>query len=136
MARSTQCVYALVRGHLERYRGREIDTAGDGFFATFDGPARAVRCAHAITHDVPSLGIAVRTGLHTGEVEVTGGKVSGIAVHIGARVASQAAPGEVMVSSTVKDLVAGSGLQFEDRGLHALRGVPGDWHLFLAASAY
>jgi pimeloyl-ACP methyl ester carboxylesterase len=127
--------YTIVRRHIEGYRGQEIDTAGDGLFASFDGPARAVRCAQAITHDVASLGLAVRTGLHTGEVEVNKGKVAGIAVHIGARVASRAAPGEVMVSSTVKDLVAGSGLRFEDRGRHALRGVPGEWHLFLAASA-
>ena len=126
--------YGLVRGELERHRGREIDTAGDGYFATFDGPARGVRCAQAITREVKRLGLDVRAGLHTGEVEMLGEKVSGIAVHIGARIASKAAPGEVVVSSTVKDLVAGSGLRFEDRGTHALKGVPGDWRLFLAAA--
>jgi pimeloyl-ACP methyl ester carboxylesterase len=129
-----QSFYGVVRRNLERHRGREVDTAGDGLFATFDGPARAVRCAHAINTEVPSLGLAVRTGVHTGEVEVLGEKVGGIAVHIGARVAGHAAPGEVIVSSTVKDLVAGSGIRFEDRGLHALKGVPGDWHLFRAAA--
>jgi class 3 adenylate cyclase len=128
-----QNFYGVAQRNLERHRGRVIDTAGDGLFATFDGPARAVRCAHAINTEVPSLGLAVRTGVHTGEVEVLGEKVGGIAVHIGARVAGQAAPGEVIVSSTVRDLVAGSGIQFEDRGLHALKGVPGDWHLFRAA---
>jgi len=126
--------YGLVRGQLERHRGREIDTAGDGYFATFDGPARGVRCAQAIAREVKHLGLDVRAGLHTGEVEVLGEKVSGIAVHIGARIAAKAAPGEVVVSNTVKDLVAGSGLRFEDRGTHALKGVPGDWRLFLAAA--
>jgi len=126
--------YGLVRGQLERHRGREIDTAGDGYFATFDGPARGVRCAQAITREVKQLGLDVRAGLHTGEVEVLGQKVSGIAVHIGARVASHAGPGEVVVSNTVKDLVAGSGLRFEDRGMHSLKGVPGDWRLYLAAA--
>jgi len=125
--------YATVRRNLERFRGREIDTAGDGFFATFDGPARAVRCAQAISNDVPELGIAVRTGVHTGEVEVIGKKVGGIAVHIGARIAGLAGPGEVIVSSTVKDLVAGSGIVFEDRGLRPLKGIPDAWRLFLAA---
>jgi len=129
-----QDFYALVRHQLEQFRGREIDTAGDGYFATFDGPARGVRCAQAITREVPRLGLAIRAGLHTGEVEVLGEKVSGIAVHIGARIAARAAAGEVIVSNTVKDLVAGSGLRFEDRGVHALKGVPGDWHLFLAAA--
>jgi pimeloyl-ACP methyl ester carboxylesterase len=129
-----QQFYGLVRNQLERHRGREIDTAGDGYFATFDGPARGVRCAQAITREVKQLGLNVRAGLHTGEVEVLGEKVSGIAVHIGARIAAQAAPGEVIVSNTVKDLVAGSGLRFEDRGMHALKGVPGDWRLFLAAA--
>ena len=128
-----QQFYGLVRNQLERHRGREIDTAGDGYFATFDGPARGVRCAQAITRDVRQLGLNVRAGLHTGEVEIMGEKVSGIAVHIGARIAAQAAPGEVIVSNTVKDLVAGSGLRFEDRGMHALKGVPGDWRLYLAA---
>jgi class 3 adenylate cyclase len=126
--------YGMVRGQLERHRGREIDTAGDGYFATFDGPARGVRCAQAITREVKQLGLSIRAGLHTGEVEVLGEKVSGIAVHIGARVASHAGPGEVVVSNTVKDLVAGSGLRFEDRGVHALKGVPGDWRLYLAAA--
>ena len=127
--------YAVARRQLERFRGREIDTAGDGMFATFDGPARAVRCAKAIGQDVKSLGIDIRAGLHTGEVEVIGEKVGGIAVHIGARVASHAAAGEVLVSSTVKDLVAGSGIQFEDRGMHTLKGVEGEWRLYLAATA-
>ena len=124
--------YALMRRNLERYRGREIDTAGDGFFCTFDGPARAVRCAQGIGTEVSNLGITVRAGVHTGEVEIMDGKVGGIAVHIGARVAAEAGAGEVVVSSTVKDLVAGSGIRFEDRGLRTLKGVPGDWHLFRA----
>ena len=127
--------YAIARRQLERFRGREIDTAGDGMFATFDGPARAVRCAKAISDDAKTLGIDIRAGLHTGEVEVIGEKVGGIAVHIGARVAAHAGGGEVLVSSTVKDLVAGSGLRFEDRGTHALKGVEGEWRLFLAATA-
>jgi class 3 adenylate cyclase len=122
--------HGLVRRELGRFRGREIDTAGDGFLATFDGPARAVRCARAVSDGVRALGLEVRAGLHTGEVELLEGKVSGLAVHIGARVATTAGPGEVLVSSTVKDLVAGSGLRFRDRGLHALKGVPGEWHLY------
>jgi pimeloyl-ACP methyl ester carboxylesterase len=122
--------HALVRRELARFRGHEIDTAGDGFLANFDGPARGVRCACAITDSVRSLGVAVRAGLHTGECEVIGEKLGGISVHIGARVAASAAPGEVLVSSTVKDLVAGSGLSFEDRGVQALKGVPGEWHLY------
>jgi len=122
--------HRLVRQQLARFRGREVDTAGDGFFASFDGPARAIRCATAITEQVRSLGLEVRAGLHTGECELVDGKVAGIAVHIGARVAAQAAPGEVLVSSTVRDLVAGSGLRFEDRGEHELKGVPGDWRLY------
>ena len=126
--------YALVRRELNRHRGREIDTAGDGMFAIFDGPARAVRCANAITDGVRSLGIEVRAGLHTGEVELVGDNAGGIAVHIGARVAARAGAGEVMVSSTVRDLVAGSGLQFEDRGTHELKGVPGEWRLFAVSS--
>lgn len=126
--------HALVRDELLRFRGREIDTAGDGFFATFDGPARAIRCACAISLAVKSLGISIRAGVHTGECEVTGSKVSGIAVHIGARVAAHAGAGEVVVSSTVKDLVAGSGLRFADRGVHVLKGVPGKWRLFAAIS--
>jgi pimeloyl-ACP methyl ester carboxylesterase len=122
--------HALVRRELERFRGREIDTAGDGFLASFDGPARAVRCACAISEGVGALGIEIRAGLHTGECELMGAKLGGIAVHTGARVASVARAGEVLVSSTVKDLVAGSGLMFEDRGLQSLKGVPGEWRLF------
>jgi pimeloyl-ACP methyl ester carboxylesterase len=122
--------HALIRRELARFRGREVDTAGDGFLASFDGPARAVRCAAAISDGVTPLGLAIRAGLHTGEVEVMGEKLGGIAVHIGARVAGQAGPGEVLVSSTVRDLVAGSGLRFHDRGAHALKGVPGEWRLF------
>ncbi|MBA2461157.1 MAG: adenylate/guanylate cyclase domain-containing protein [Actinobacteria bacterium] len=125
--------HALVRGQLARHRGREIDTAGDGFFASFDGPARAIRCASAISEGVRTLGLEVRAGLHTGECEVVDGKVGGIAVAIGARVAAQASPGEVLVSSTVKDLVAGSGIAFEDRGAAELKGVPGEWRLFAVA---
>jgi pimeloyl-ACP methyl ester carboxylesterase len=127
-----QQFYGLARRQLERFRGREIDTAGDGYFATFDGPARAVRCAQTIAKEVSGLGLTIRAGLHTGEVEILGDKVGGIAVHIGARVASEAAPGEVVVSNTVKDLVAGSGLQFEDRGVRPLKGVPGAWRLYRA----
>jgi class 3 adenylate cyclase/pimeloyl-ACP methyl ester carboxylesterase len=122
--------HRIVRQQLARFRGREVDTAGDGFFASFDGPARAIRCATAITEQVRSLGIEVRAGLHTGECEVVDGKVAGIAVHIGARVATEAAAGEVLVSSTVRDLVAGSGLRFEDRGERELKGVPGEWRLY------
>ena len=122
--------HMLVRRELARFRGREIDTAGDGFLATFDGPARAVRCACAISDSVRSLGIEIRAGLHTGECEVMGEKVGGIAVHIGARVAAHARANEVLVSNTVKDLVAGSGLSFRDRGIQPLKGVPGDWRLF------
>jgi class 3 adenylate cyclase len=124
--------HELVRRELSRARGQEVDTAGDGFFAAFDGPARAVRCAQAITQEVRGLGIDVRSGLHTGECEVVDGKVTGIAVHTGARVAAHAGPGEVLVSSTVKDLVAGSGLEFEDRGVHELKGIPGEWRLYAA----
>jgi pimeloyl-ACP methyl ester carboxylesterase len=122
--------HALVRRELARFRGREIDTAGDGFLAAFDGPARGVRCACAIADNVRSLGITVRAGLHTGECEVIGEKLGGISVHIGARVAASAAPSEVLVSSTVRDLVAGSGLSFKDRGVQTLKGVPGEWRLF------
>ena len=121
---------ALVRHELERYRGLEIDTAGDGFFATFDGPGRAVKCAAALRDAVKPLGIEIRAGLHTGEVEVLSEGLAGVAVHIGQRVLAEAEPGEVLVSSTVKDLTAGSGLEFEDRGLHALKGVPEEWRLF------
>ena len=120
----------VVRAMLGRYRGVEVDTVGDGFFATFDGPARAVRCAQAIVEAVRALGIEVRAGCHTGEIETTGGKVGGLAVHIGARVGAMAGPNEVLVSQTVKDLVAGSGLTFEDAGEHELKGVPDRWHLY------
>jgi class 3 adenylate cyclase/predicted esterase len=127
--------HALVRSNLARYRGRELDVAGDGFFASFDGPARAIRCASAIVNDVAELGIQLRAGLHTGECELVDGKVSGIAVHIGARVTGEAEPGEILVSSTVKDLVAGSGIAFDDRGLHQLKGIPGEWRLFAVRGA-
>lgn len=126
---------AVVRRELERGRGREVDTAGDGFLATFDGPARAIRCADGITERVESLGLTVRSGLHTGEVEMVGDQVRGIAVHIGARTAGLAGPQQVYVTSTVKDLVAGSGIGFEDRGEHTLKGVPGEWRLFRVTSA-
>ena len=125
--------HAVIRRQLARYAGREIDTAGDGFFASFDGPARAIRCACAIRDAMPELGLQIRAGLHTGECEVVDGKVGGIAVHIGARVAHQAAAGEVLVSSTVKDLVAGSGIRFEERGATELKGVPGTWSMFSVA---
>jgi pimeloyl-ACP methyl ester carboxylesterase len=123
---------AAVRRELERFRGREVDTAGDGFLATFDGPARAVRCALSAGEAVRQLGIEVRAGIHTGECELDGEKVRGIAVHTGARIASLAAPGEVLVSQTVKDLVSGSGLAFDDRGAHVLKGVPGEWRVYAA----
>jgi class 3 adenylate cyclase/alpha-beta hydrolase superfamily lysophospholipase len=122
--------HALVRQQLSRFRGREVDTAGDGFFATFDGPIRAIRCAHSVAESVRQLGVEIRAGLHTGECEVVGDKIAGIAVNIGARIAAQAGPGEVLVSSTVKDLVAGSDLQFDDRGGTGLKGIPGSWHLY------
>jgi pimeloyl-ACP methyl ester carboxylesterase len=122
--------HALIRRQLAGFRGAELDIAGDGFFARFDGPARAIRCACAITDQVRELGLEVRAGLHTGECEVMDGKVGGIAVHIGARVAKEAQPGEVLVSSTVKDLVAGSGLTFRDRGVARLKGVPEEWRLY------
>jgi len=125
--------HQLIRRQLVRFRGAELDVAGDGFFARFDGPARAIRCACAIAESVRELGLEVRAGLHTGECEVLDGKVGGIAVHIGARVANEAEPGEVLVSSTVKDLVAGSGLDFEERGVAELKGVPGEWHLYAVA---
>jgi len=121
---------ALIRKELKRYAGREVDTAGDGFFAVFSEPAQAVRCAAAITQAVRELGIEVRAGLHVGECEVMGRKVSGIAVHIGARVLAEAAPNEVLVSGTLKELVSGSGLTFEDRGTRTFKGVAGDWRLF------
>jgi class 3 adenylate cyclase len=117
--------YELVRRTLERFQGRELDTAGDGFLASFDGPARAIRCACSITEEMACLGIAVRAGLHTGECEVTDDHLIGIAVHVGARVAALAGPGEVLVSSSVRDLVAGSGIVFTGRGAHVLKGLPG-----------
>jgi len=122
--------HAIVRRQLARFRGQELDTAGDGFFATFDGPARAIRCAEAIIADVAELGLDLRAGLHTGECELHDGKLAGIAVSIGARVAGKAGAGQVVVSGTVRDLVAGSGIEFEDLGATPLKGVPGDWQLF------
>jgi class 3 adenylate cyclase len=127
-----EAFYAKVREVLKQYRGREINTSGDGFLAAFDGPARAIRCAGAIRDTVRSLNLEVRCGLHTGECERVGNDLAGIAVHIGARVAALAAPGEVLVSQTVRDLVVGSGLALEDRGTHALKGVPNEWRLFRA----
>jgi pimeloyl-ACP methyl ester carboxylesterase/class 3 adenylate cyclase len=122
--------HAVVRQQLVRFSGREIDTSGDGFFASFDGPARAIRCACAITRSVREVGLDIRSGLHTGECELLDGKVGGIAVHTGARVATHASAGEVLVSSTVKDLVAGSGIEFRERGVAELKGVPGKWRLY------
>ena len=119
-----------VRGELARFRGTEVDTAGDGFFATFDGPARAILCAREVMADAHELGLSVRAGVHTGECDMSGEKVVGVAVHIGARVAAEARPGEILVSRTVKDLVAGSGLEFEDQGVRDLKGVPEPWQLF------
>ncbi|MGC2827703.1 MAG: adenylate/guanylate cyclase domain-containing protein [Pseudolabrys sp.] len=127
-----EAFYAKVREVLQQYRGREISTSGDGFLAAFDGPARAIRCAGAIRDTVRSLNLEVRCGLHTGECERVGNDLAGIAVHVGARVAALAAPGEVLVSQTVRDLVAGSGLALEDRGTYALKGVPNEWRLFRA----
>ena len=120
---------AVVRSQLTRFRGREVNTSGDGFLAMFDGPQRAIRCAMAIRDAVQALGIEVRAGLHTGECEVRGDDIGGIAVHIGARVSALAGPNDVLVSSTLRDLVIGSGLEFEDRGTHELKGVPGEWRL-------
>jgi class 3 adenylate cyclase len=120
----------IARREFDRYRGREVDAAGDGFLATFDGPARAIRCASAIRDGLRSLGLEIRVGLHTGEVEMRGDSIMGIGVHIGARIQASAAPGEILVSRTVVDLVAGSGIAFTDRGRHALKGIAGDWHLF------
>jgi len=119
-----------IRARLARFHGRELDTAGDGFFASFDGPARAIRCAVEIGEDMQDLGLQVRAGIHTGECELLDGKVAGIAVSIGARVAAEAGPGEILVSQTVRDLVTGSGLAFDDRGSHELKGVPGEWRLY------
>jgi class 3 adenylate cyclase len=126
---------AVVRAQLARFRGREVNTSGDGFLAMFDGPQRAIRCAMAIRDAVRSLGIEVRAGLHTGECEVRGDDIGGIGVHIGARVSALAGPNEVLVSGTLRDLVIGSGLEFEERGSYELKGVPGEWHLFAVASA-
>jgi len=125
--------HAVVRGCLARYRGRELDTAGDGFFAAFDGPARGIRCAQAIVEGVRTLGLQVRAGLHTGECRVVDDKIGGLAVAIGARVSALAQPSEVLVSQTVRDLVAGSGLQLTDRGEHELKGVPGAWRVYAVA---
>jgi class 3 adenylate cyclase/pimeloyl-ACP methyl ester carboxylesterase len=125
---------AVVRSQLSRFRGREVNTSGDGFLAMFDGPQRAIRCAMAIRDAVQALGVEVRAGLHTGECEVRGDDIGGIGVHIGARVSALAGPNEVLVSSTLRDLVIGSGLEFEGRGAHELKGVPGEWHLFAVAS--
>ena len=125
---------AIVRSNLGRYRGREIKTMGDGFLATFDGPARGVRCAQAIVEGVLPLGIEVRAGLHTGEVTLDGDDIAGLGVAIGARVGAKAGPSEVLVSQTVKDLVAGSGLVFEDAGEHELKGVPDSWRLYRVMS--
>lgn len=127
--------HALVRRELTRYRGEEKDTAGDGFFATFDGPARAIRCADAIVDGLHELGLEIRAGLHTGECELHEGKVAGLAVVIGARVAAQADGGEVLVSQTVKDLVAGAGIKFDERGAYELKGVPGEWRLYAVTDA-
>jgi pimeloyl-ACP methyl ester carboxylesterase len=124
--------HAIVARQLERHRGNEVDRAGDGVLATFDGPARAIRCGHAIVADLLAEGIEIRAGIHAGEVELIDGRVGGIAVHIGARVLARAKPGEVLVTSTVKDLVAGSGLELVDRGLHLLKGVEGRWRLYAA----
>ncbi len=121
-----------MRRELARFRGEEKDTAGDGFFATFDGPARAIRCAQAVVESVRGLGLEVRAGVHTGECELHEGKVAGIAVSVGARVAGSAAPGEVLVTATVRDLVAGSGIDFEERAEREFKGVPGAWTLYSA----
>jgi class 3 adenylate cyclase len=125
---------ALLRQEIGRFRGREVATAGDGFLATFDGPARAVRCAVAARDAVGSLGLEIRAGVHTGEIELIGEDIVGIGVHIGARIDAEAQAGEVLVSATVRDLVAGSGLRFEDRGLRALKGVPEEWRLFVVTT--
>jgi class 3 adenylate cyclase len=127
--------HTTVRNLLARYRGTEVDTAGDGFLATFDGPARGIRCATALVEAVRPLGIEIRAGLHTGEVETIDGKVGGLAVNIGARVCGLAGASEVLVSQTVKDLVAGSGVVFEDRGEHELKGIPDRWRLYAIGQA-
>ena len=127
--------HALVRAELAFHGGEEVKTLGDGFLASFDGPARAIRCAGAAIDAVGELGLEIRAGVHTGECEVAGDKLAGIAVHIGARVAGRAGPREVLVSSTVRDLVAGSGLEFDDRGSAELKGVPGEWRLYAVSAA-
>src|SRR5262249_45485095 len=126
---------AVIRAQLVRYRGREVSTSGDSFLATFDGPQRAIRCAMSIRDALQPLGLEVRAGLHTGECELRGDDIGGIAVHIGARVCKLAGPSEVLVSGTLRDLVVGSGLVFDERGLHELKGVPGEWRLFAVAAS-
>jgi class 3 adenylate cyclase len=126
---------ALIRQEFRRFRGREIGTTGDGFLATFDGPARAVHCARAIVATTQAIGVEIRVGVHTGEIELRGDDIGGIAVHTGARVASSAGPSQVLVTGTVRDLVAGSGIDFEDQGDFALKGIPGTWRLFAVRSA-
>ncbi len=128
--------HSRVRALISRYDGREVDTAGDGFLATFDGPTRAIRCAEEITAAVQTIGLDVRAGVHTGEIVLAGDDVRGIAVHVGARIAAMAGAGEVLVSSTVRDLVVGSGLRFDDRGLHSLKGVPDQWQLLAVAGGH
>jgi class 3 adenylate cyclase len=125
-----QTHFQMLRRELERFRGKEIVTTGDGIFATFDGPARAVRCGCAMRDTVRQLGIEIRVGLHTGEYELIGTEIAGVAINIASRVMSKAGASEVWVSSTVKDLLAGSGIEFTERGTHELKGVPGEWHLF------
>jgi len=127
--------HGVVRRELQKFRGKEVDTAGDGFFATFDGPARAIRCACAIRDALTGLGLTIRAGLHTGECELMGEKVAGLAVHIGARIGALAGAGEVLVSGTVRDLVVGSGLEFDERGEHELRGIEGRWRLLAVRAA-
>jgi class 3 adenylate cyclase len=123
----------IIRGELARFGGSEIDSTGDGFLTTFDGPARAIRCARAMGDTLAGIGVSIRAGVHTGEVEVRGAQIGGLAVHIGARVAAHGGAGDIIVSSTVKELMAGSGVEFVDRGEHELKGVPGTWHLYALA---
>ena len=123
----------MVRHHLARFRGKEVKSTGDGFVATFDGPARAIHCSREIAVDAAALGIEIRAGIHTGECEIRDDDIGGIAVHVAARILAEAAPGEVIVSSTVKELVIGSGIRFVDRETRVLRGVPDEWHLFAVA---
>jgi class 3 adenylate cyclase len=125
----------VVRKALTRHRGQEIKTMGDGFLASFDGPARAIRCAQQIVAEAERIGVQVRAGVHTGECDVVGNDLAGLAVNIGARVGALADAGEVLVSQTVKDLVVGSGIEFEDRGTHTLKGVPGEWRLYASQAA-